>query len=259
MSNEWVERARVAREFSKTGSEDSYFKEYGPNQDYFRNVAEHHINAGLDKRSIATGEDFENVRYEVFVSPLDGFAEMLYASASSIHIWEDLLRPIGALGPEQKPLQVLTHDEVATDRRTQSMADGTCHYTFINESDLFRLENFYFNSEHVQQFGEIPYSAIDIQDIYSGAKDGFFDLVKLNSRHIMSVDNKLLGKYMDAVKLGGVIFINEMSGFTKLYDDSLKIHQNIYYDVSKYITSRDDFLSYHLPYQLGMVVARRVN
>jgi len=259
MSNSWVEKARVARLLSRTGTEDIFFKDGDFIQDFFKAVADHHNRAGVDRRAIATGEDFEFTRYEIFVDPLDGFAEMLWAATASIHIWDDILRPVPKDGEPVVPLQILAHDEVMVDSRIQSMVDGTCHYTFINETDLFRLEEFYFPSEHARQFGDAPYSVINIQDIMAGEKDGFFDVVRLNSRHIMLTSNKVLGKYMDSVKVGGIMFLNEMSGFTRIYDDSMKMHLSFYYEPSKYIKSREDFITYHVPHELGIVIAKRIS
>lgn len=256
--NSWAERASVAQRLSRTGTEGFFYAESEGNQDYFRQVIAHHLRANIDKRAIATGDDFEFARYEVFENPQDSWAEMLYLAAASIHIWEELVKPLPSEVGTRAPLEVLTHDEVPLDKRTQSMVDGTCNYTFLNETDLFRLEEFYFNAEYCSKFGDIPYSVIDFQDILAGDADGRFDLVKLNCRHVISTNTKMLGKYMDSLKCGGIIVINEMSGVTKLYDDGLRVHQSLYYDASRYVASREDFITYHIPYQLGLIVARRI-
>lgn len=259
MSNSWVERSRVARMLSRTGMEETFFANSGNVQDYAQSVVDHHTNAGVDKRAIAVGEDGEFVLYDWFVSPVDSWAENLWAAASSWKVWEDALKPISPDGSPVTPPEILTYITLPLDDRTQSMADGDRRFTFINQSELFNLEEFYLNSDYATRFGELSYSAINVQDIMSGEKDGFFDIVRIHSSHVIRTDTKLLGKYMDAVKIGGVFLLNEVSGYTDLYKDSLKLHLSVYSDIGRYVTSRSDFISYHVPLDMGMVVARRVS
>ncbi|MDA0898413.1 MAG: hypothetical protein O3A30_03955 [Bacteroidetes bacterium] len=239
--------------------EETFFANSSNVQDYAQSVVDYHTAAGVDKRAIAVGEDGEFVTHDWLAAPVDSWAENLWAAASSVKVWEDVLKPISPDGSPVAASEILTYITTPLDDRTQSMADGDRNFTFINHSELFYLEEFYLNSDYVSKFGPLSYSAIDVEDILAGEKDGFFDIVRIHSAHVVRTDTKLLDKYMDAVKVGGVFLLNEVSGWTDLYKDSLKIHHSYYSDIGRHITSRSDFITHHVPLDMGMVVARRIS
>jgi hypothetical protein len=63
---------------------------------------------------------------------------------------------------------------------------------------------------------------------------------------------------MSSVKVGGSFVLSDSADFGELYTEPIKELLLTAWDNGKYICGRSDFISYHLPYDVGLTVAKRV-
>jgi hypothetical protein len=255
MPDAWVEARRVARELSRTGIEDAFHDQNNYLNDFYRRVNAYLDSVNVDRRAKASGPDLSFLVYQIAESSNDSWSEMLWSYEMDLRIWEDLARPIPS-GDE--PFKILTHLVSPTLPTIPGLNGTDRKYTFINTTELFCLEEFFFNHPDSQQFGSFDYECIDQQDILTGEHDGSFDFVRVWSWLVVRPTTTLLEKYMDSVKVGGFFVVNDASNLNQIYDDSTKAHYSPYFNMGKVIADDDRFMTYHLPMNIGAIVARRV-
>jgi hypothetical protein len=260
MSHQDLERLRVAREFSRLGlgPTDDHLN-HETIQDFNQAILDYYNTLNLDKRSVATGED-PAIFLRDFIAPsTEQWNDFTFGTALMLTFIEEILvesNPIS--GNTDNPMQVLTYQLVPHEQRVRQLASADRHFTYVNDWMLSEFEEFYLNSPSFTPEQPISYSAVDIEDILAGDVDEYFDLIKLWGLQVVRSDTRLLDKYMDATKVGGVFCVYDVSGSGALYTDSLKVHKNIVTDINRHIKSREDFLVYHLPVQDGFTVAKRI-
>lgn len=255
MASGWATRARIARRLSRTGSNELLLGELDDLADYATRIKQFQESAAVDRRSIAIGADVEIHWYEAIINPNDEFAHIMWQNVAQIKMWYDLLL---AGGTEESPKKLLTPMQLPCDFIMELISDRTKEITFINNLDLFYFEEFYLTESVLQKYPNIRYSSIDQSDIYNSEILNHYDLVRATGFSIENVANNMLSGFMNAVKNGGSFILSDASDYGMMYLGADAEITSSFYDYGKYITSREDFISYHLPYDVGLVVAKRV-
>jgi hypothetical protein len=255
MSSGWATRARIARRLSRTGQDELLLSELGELSDYASKIKQFHEDSSIDRRTIAIGADIESHWYEAIINPNEEFAHLMWQNIAQIKMWYDLLLNGGT---EQDPKTVLTYMQLPCNFIMELISDATKEFTFINNLDLFYFENFYLTENVLTRYPDIRYSAIDNVDIISKQTENQYDLVRATGFGIHGISTEMLAGLMDSVKIGGSFILSDASDYGMLYTGADAEITSSFWDYGKYICQREDFISYHLPYDVGLVVAKRI-
>jgi len=255
MASGWATRARIARRLSRTGSSELLLDELDELSDYAAKIKQFHDAAAVDKRSIAIGADVESHWYDAVINPNDEFAHIMWQNVAQIKMWYDLLL---SGGTTSEPKKLLTYMQLPCDFVMKLISDRTKEVTFVNNLDLFYCEEFYFTEPVLQKYPNMRYSAIDQPDISAGLVDETYDLVRATGFGIQNVSIDTLAGLMNAVKIDGTFILSDASDYGMMYLGADAEITSSFWDYGKYIAGREDFISYHLPYDVGLVVAKRI-
>lgn len=259
MSNDIIERMRVARIFSNTGVKDFSDTDHSTIVDFASAVVQHRLDANVDRRVIAVGSDVDALDFEITSQATYEVIEHVWSSMAFQTMLESMLSKSlqTALASDSQKVQVLISAGSPFPFRQKMMADASYEVTWLNTSHLFNQETFFFSSAEALEYGDFSYSAIDVQDVFSGAVENTFHMASVHSNDIIDVDTNLLSKVMDSVKTGGFLIIRDATGYGQLYEDSLAVHRKIHSEIGNYVCSRADFQSYHVPIDSGSIVCVR--
>lgn len=256
MPSGWIERAKIARELSRTGDSELVFSEMEIIEDYARKITDLRESCGVDKRLIAVGGDSEYATYDAVQNINEDFANIIWHYSAQNKMWHDIC--ISSRGTVENPAKILSYILLPIDDYIKPLADNTREYTFINNLELHYFEKFYATTEYAQRYGGMNYSVIDTQDLISGTHEKTFDFVRTNSYMCLKPTLEILKSNMDAVKVGGMFVFVDSSNFGELYALDDGMYTSFHRDMGEYIKSRTDFVSYHVPYDMGVVVATRI-
>lgn len=256
MARGWTDRARIARRLSRAGLDDFFSTEIADLSDYAKKIKEFQQLVSLDRRSIAIGSDIEAHWHEAMISVNDELAHVIWQNISQIKMWYDFLVPGGT--PEN-PQKVLTYMQFPWSFMMEYMSDRTKEFTFINNIDLYYFENFYLAGRKLEEYPDIRYSAIDTSDVTSGATSHGYDMVRATGFGINRLSTSVLGSLMDSVKIGGFFILSDASDYGMMYMAADSEITSEFLDYGKYIANRGDFISYHLPYDVGLTVTKRIS
>lgn len=254
MAEDWGQARRLANILSNSGLEDIFHDHLGYVNDYFGRVSAFLDAANVDKRNVAFPTDLSNFVYPIAHDCAPAWADMLWSNTYCVQIWEDI---VCGMVPGQTT-QILTQLITPAPEAMKAMSGTDRHYTFINNADLRFLEEFMFNHPDCAQFGELSYSVANQQDIEAGETDGMFDLVRVWDWAAIKATKTLIGKLLDAVKPGGILVINNASDEYSLYSSLTTAHWLPHYAVSRLICEDARFRTYHVPFEVGMIVAKRI-
>lgn len=256
MASGWATRARIARRLSRTGSNELLVSELGQLADYAGSIKSFHETVGIDRRSVAVGADVEAYWYDALINPNDEFVHIMWQNIAQIKMWYDLLL---SGGTEESPKKLLTPMQLPCDFIMELISDRTKEITFINNLDLFYFEQFYLTDAVLREYPDIRYSAVDQKDLYNSEIVKQFDVVRSTGFAIQNVSDSMLSGLMNSVKVGGSFILSDASDYGMMYLGADAEITSTFWDYGKYITGREDFISYHLPYDVGLVVAQRVS
>lgn len=259
MADPQVEARRTARVLSNSGFDDVFTATTSLLHDYGSRVIEYLDTANIDKRTKVIGPDLSYLIYHIAHTPTSAWSEMLWGYEVDLHIWEDLLRPIPINDQSLEPLKVLTHLVSPHETVLKGFTDGTRNITLVNTCETSHLEDFLFNHPDTQHLEALSYSVVDQQDVLAGTVDSTFDLVRIWSWLVLKPTTTLLSKYMDSVKIGGVLVINDSANMAAMLHNSDKVHYSPYYDIGKFVAMDNRFVTYHLPHNIGTIVAKRIS
>lgn len=254
MASGIVTRARIARRLSRIGTDELMSSEMANISDYSTKVKQFHEEAAVDRRAVAIGADVESHFYDALIDPSDDFAHVIWQHVAQIKIWFDLLLSGGTV---ESPKKALIPMQLPWNFVMEMISDRTKEITFINNLELFYFEKFYLTDDILEKYPEIKYSAIDQSDICNGAMLNEYDLVRATGFNVHMTSNSLLSGLMDSVKVGGTFILSDASDYGMIYLGPENEITSPFWDYGKYITSREDFISYHLPYDVGLVVAKK--
>jgi len=267
MSSAWVKRAKVARKLSRSsivqqeGGYPLYAAESDVLVEFSNKVLEFRNRSHVDRRSIAVGADGDAFFYDATAS-LSRINNPDFAETSSLtwmhnKMWYELARPHDASG--EKKYKVLSMAMLPVSDYISELANPAVDTWFVNNLDLYFLERFYINNMYDGSHGDLVYTAFDTSDLTSPEMIAEFDFVRIPSKLVLWQDFGLLDKYMDCTKVGGTFLLNFAGSYGDLYVNDNVEFNSIYYDMARHIAARSDFLTFHVPYDQGMIVCRRVS
>ena len=252
----WMTRARVARRLSNTGTDELFLSELDVMSEYASRVVQFTEEAAIDKRTVAVNGDTERYWYEAVSQNMDkDFAHITWQNLAQIKMWHDLLCDGGTV---ENPKKILMYMGLPCSFVLEMLADRTKEIYFINNNDLFFFEKFFLPYNEVSSYEDIRYSSVDISDIQSGTLDGYFDFVRTTGFGVQKITTDVIGSLMSSVKVGGSFVLSDSSDYGDLYTEPIKEFLLTAWDNGKYICERNEFISYHLPYDVGLTVAKRV-
>jgi hypothetical protein len=255
MARGWIDRSRISRRLSRSGVEDSFTAALQDLSDYSKNIKQIHTDASIDKRAIAIGLDVEAHWHEAMISVNEDLEHIVWQNISQIKMWYDLLLSGGS---SESPRKVLTYMQFPWPFMMDYMSSRSNEFTFINNLDLFYFENFFLTESKLAEYPDIRYSAIDSSDIISGSTSGAYDVVRATGFGINKTSMKTLESLMDSVAVNGTFILSDASDYGVLYLSAESEISSEFLDYGKYISQREDFISYHLPYDVGLAVAKRI-
>ena len=255
MTEKWVLTRRLARSLSRTGLENIFGPEPGYVNDYFGRCVSRLRQMNLDDRAIVARTEMSTFVYGVAYDANPAWVEMLWSHTAMVQLWEDLLAPAEG---SVSPLKILTQLVTPSPTVMSELSNNNRDYTFINCADTSFLENLMFSNPDAQHFGDLKYSVIDQQDIIQGQADDEFDLVQVWSWLLHKVNFSSVTKFLDCVKVGGVFVVTNPSDIYTLYESPDTAHFWPHYWLSKHIAQDERFVTYHIPHEVGVIVAKRV-
>jgi hypothetical protein len=211
----------------------------------------------VDRRSIAIGVDSDFFLYDAMLEISGEFAEVANLGWTQNKMWYELARPHDA-SPEKK-YKVLSIAMIPVTDSVSELASNSVSTCFVNNLDLYYFERFYIESIYQNEFGPLLYQVADHEDVLSGVMDEEFDFVRIPSKLSFLPNMQTLDKYMDATKVGGIFLLNQAADYGDMYMEEKTEFSNYYFDMCKHIAEREDFMVFNVPYDIGMVVCKRVN
>lgn len=248
VSSHWAEAAKISREFSAGGAGFfDFLFEHG------EAVAQYYDEIGVDRRALATGDDYHLWQYDSYVNPNPEWEAMVWQGYSSIASFLTLHNT----GTHPK---ILTDNALPAPLLMERMTNGTADYTFTNNWSLKHLEQFALtHPDVVSAYPDVRYSVLDEQDLLDGEASGGYDAVQVFPSAFFRPSMNLLDAYMDAVKPGGFLLWMEASKFSSMYTHGYaELHMNYYTRFNRHIAESADFESYHFPLDKGFVIAKRL-
>ena len=264
MSSAWASRARISRFLSNPSTlqtpgygASSFLNSRDVLSDLANAVTSFRNRCNVDRRSIAVGVDGDFFFYDAMVEISGEFAEIANLSWTQNKMWYELARPHDA-SPEKK-YKVLSIAMIPVADSVSELASDSVSTCFVNNIDLYYFERFYIESIYKNEFGPLLYQVADHEDVLSGIMDEEFDFVRIPSKLSLLPNMQTLDKYMDATKIGGIFLLNQAADNGDMYMEEKAEFNNCYFDMCKHVAEREDFMIFNVPYDIGMVVCKRVN
>jgi len=255
MASAWAERAKVARILSNVPNTENLFTPTGEISEYSKKITDFRDFIGIDKRTIAVGVDNEYVVYDAQQNVADDYGSILWLNTVQNMMWQDLAT---ANRGSDSPLRILSFITTPADFYIKQLADPDCDVHLLNNLELHYFEKFYASDIYDGRYGDLNYSAVDMQDLLNGDFENYFDFVRTNDYITVKPTFDVLKAQLNSVKVGGLFVFSNASDSGEIYVDATKIFMSHHADICRYINSRSDFTSYHIPYDLGVIVAKRV-
>lgn len=263
MSSAWARRSFLARQLSSPTllefpqDKASYLSETDVLAEFAAKVTSFRTRCNVDQRSIAIGTDSDFFFYDALGTLKDEFAEIGYLAWLQNKMWYELARPQSASSSNK--YKVLSVSMIPISDHVAELANDTVDMHIINNIDLYYFERFFINDMYDGKYGELSYTVVDQSEVMAGDFAGSFDFVRIASKQGLLPSTETLDAYLDATKVGGVFLMNYAADYGDMYLDEKAEYSNYYYDMCKHISSRSDFMAFHVPYDLGMVVCKRTS
>jgi len=264
MSSAWAARARISRLLSNPSTlqtpgrgTSSFLNSAEAMSDQANAITSFRNRCNVDRRSIAIGVDSDFFFYDAMLEISGEFAEIANLGWTQNKMWYELARPHDA-SPEKK-YKVLSIAMLPVTDHVSELANDSVSTCFVNNLDLYYFERFYIESIYKNEFGPLLYEVADHEDVLSGVMDEEFDFVRIPSKLSFLPNMQTLDKYMDATKVGGIFLLNQAADYGDMYMGEKTEFNNYYFDMCKHVAEREDFMVFNVPYDIGMVVCKRVN
>lgn len=263
MSSAWARRSFIARQVSRPSNLDfpydkaSYLSETMELAEFAAKVTAFRTRCNIDQRSIAIGTDSDFFFYDALGTLKDEFAEIGYLAWLQNKMWYELARPAGA--SSENKYKVLSVSMIPISDHVSELANPSVDMHILNNIDLYYFERFFVTEMYQGQYGELSYKVVDHSEIESGDLANQFDFVRIASKQSMLPSMTMLDAYLGATNVGGTFLLNYAADYGDMYLDEKAEFANYYFDMCKHIAMREDFLTFHVPYDLGMVVCKRIS
>jgi hypothetical protein len=240
MASAWAERAKVARLLSNIPDAENLFTLSDCTSDYARKITDFRELVGIDKRTIAVGIDNEYVTYDALQNVTDEYSNILWLSITLNMLWQDFCT---VNRNDDSPLKVLSFVTVPSDLYIKQFADPAYDIHLLNNIELHYFEKFYASDIYDGRYGNLNYSAVDVQDLLSGNYENYFDFVRTNEYITVKPTMDILEAQLNSVKVGGMFVFWNASDGGEIYVDATRMFTSHHVDICRYIKSRSDFIS----------------
>ena len=250
--NHWSKALRVARD-SSSFEYDSDFSNSEAINDWSTLVVDYLTANNVDMRDIAVGGDYDIVKYDMFKTPSENWEHVLWCGFLVEGFIAQLLNKDNA--------KVFTDNPLPVDIQLSAINGPTPkrRYTFLNGDQLFNFEEFGLSlSTTTNNYSDIQYSVMDMQDLLNGDEAGTFDLVRVKAPTLHSINNRIIDAVLGLLNVGGVLHFAETSKWQSAYNMGVP-HRHSYTRFNRYIAAQSNFNVYHVPMEQGAIIAKRLS
>lgn len=256
MSSQIFNKGVVARSLSTHQTGTTWDDEISVVRDFSRLADAAIDQANVDKRMVATGTDWYFWKFTTWLGETDNtWIEHAWRNYVTVKGFYGINKPVR---PEDKE-KILISGSFPISMHTVHMENDTKDYYWINSLDTRIMEETLDVNGTIPDRDQCTYNVVDIQDIESGSLDGYFDSARIQTHDIITATNNTLDKVLDSIRVGGVALFYDVCEFGALYEDATRAHEERIHRLNRRVVSRGDFEVYHIPNEIGVIIAYRIS
>ena len=248
----WSKALRMARDSSNT-QWDGAFANSAAMNDFAVAVTDAYATLNLDQRDIAIGGDYEMTKFEMFKTAPENWENVMWGS----HVVTVML---SQLMDRTNPKMLV--DYLFPINPYLDWLEGptpTMEYTVLNSHNLHDWEEFGLTLPDVtNNYSDIRYAAMDMQDLLDGEGAGTFDMVRVGPPTWHSINDRVIDALMGLVNVGGILHFTNPSNLQGAYNVGTP-HRHPYTRFNRHIAAQANFDVYHVPMEQGMIIAKRLS
>jgi hypothetical protein len=248
----WSKALRVARDSSNT-QWDGAFENSAAMNDFAVAVTDAYATLNLDQRDIAIGGDYEMTKFEMFKTAPENWENVMWGA----HI---ITVMISQLMDRTNPKTLV--DSLFPINPYLDWLEGptpTRECTVLNSHNLHDWEEFGLTLPDVtNNYSDIRYAVMDMQDLLDGEGAGTFDMVRVGPPTWHSINTRVIDALMGLVNVGGVLHFTNPSNLQSAYNVGTP-HRHPYTSFNRHIAAQANFDVYHIPMEQGMIIAKRLS
>jgi len=250
--NHWSKALRVARDSSNT-QWDGTFASSAAMNDWAVAVTDNYATLNLDQRDIAVGGDYEMTKFEMFKTAPENWENIMWGAHIITVMLSHLMDRTNPKMMIDNPLPIVP---------LLDMLEGptpTRDYTILNGCNLYDWEEFGLTLPDVtNNYSDIRYAVMDMQDLLDGEGAGTFDMVRVGPPTLHSINNRVIDALMGLVNVGGIVHFTNTSNFQSSYNLGTP-HRHSSTPFNRHIAAQSNFDVYHVPMEQGMIIAKRLS
>ncbi len=250
--NHWSKALRVARDSSNFGWEGAFANSVVMN-DWSTAVTADYAALNLDQRDIAIGGEFDMVKHDLFKTASENWENVMWGAYTVTIVLAQLMDRTNPKMVIDSPLPIVSLFD---------MLEGPTpirEYTVLNGYNLYDWEEFGLPLPDVtNNYSDIQYSALDMQDLLDGEGAGTFDMVRVGPQTLHSINNRVIDAILGLLNVGGILHYTNPSGYQSSYNGG-NPHKHAYTSFNRHIAAQTNFDVYHIPMEQGMIIAKRLS
>lgn len=250
--NHWSKALRVARDSSNTQWDGAFANSVAMN-DWAVAVSADYTALNLDQRDIAIGGDYELVKMDLYQTASENWENVMWGAYTITVMLSQLM---GRTNPKMMidyPFPIVP---------LLDMLEGPTpprEYTVLNGYNLYDWEEFGLTLPDVtNNYSDIQYAAMDMQDLLDGEGAGTFDMVRVGPQTLHSINNRVVDAILGLLNVGGILHYTNTSRFQSAYNLGTP-HRHPYTSFNRHIAAQTNFDVYHVPMEQGMIIAKRLS
>lgn len=248
----WSKALRIARDSSNT-QWDGAFANSAAMNDFAVAVTADYAALNLDQRDIAIGGDYEMTKFEMFKTAPENWENVMWGS----HVVTVL---VSQLMDRTDPKMLV--DYLFPINPYLDWLEGptpTMEYTVLNSHNLHDWEEFGLTLPAVvNNYSDIRYAVMDMQDLLDGEGAGTFDMVRVGPPTLHSINNRVIDAILGLLNVGGILHFTNPSNLQGAYNVGTP-HRHPYTSFNRHIAAQTNFDVYHVPMEQGMIIAKRLS
>ena len=248
----WSKALRVARD-SSNAQWDGTFANTAVMNDWSVAVTADYAALNLDQRDIAVGGEFEMVKHDLYKTAPENWENVMWMGYMVTVMLAKLMDRSNPKILSDSPLPIAAMLDV------MEGPTPIREYTILNSGNLYDWEEFGLPlSDVTNNYSDIRYAAMDMQDLLDGEGAGTFDMVRVGPQTLHSINNRVVDAVLGLLKVGGVLHFTNTSGYQSSYNMGTA-HRHPYTRFNRHIASQANFDVYHVPMEQGMIIAKRLS
>lgn len=244
-------RGVISRSLST--DQDSWDDTLGIIRDYSRLMDDAINETSPDMRQMAVGTDWYFWKHSTWLGDQDN-TWLEYAWSQYVAV-KSLMAPIMRHSVDNEPPKILMSGQYPAFQGNM-LTSETCEYHYINSLDTRIMEDVLDQNGNIPNRADCTYKVVDLQDLEDGSLVNYFDSARIITFDILTPNLNIVDRILDSIKVGGIIMLNNVSGWGSLYEDALKAHEAAMHRFNTRIVQRQDFEVYHLANEeIGIILA----